>query len=123
MMEKTILVVDDEKEWVQMLGLRLARGGYRIEAGFDAVQAVGRAVHLRPSLIMLDIMMPGGGGLVALKNIRENAKVFGVPVIVVSARGDKEVKDAAEKLGISGFFVKPVNMLKVMARIGQLLRD
>ena len=122
-MEKTILVVDDEKEWIQMLGLRLVRGGYRVEASFDAVQAVGRAVQLRPSLIMLDIMIPGGGGLVALKNIRENAKVFGVPVVVLSARGDKEVKDAAEKLGISGYFVKPVNMTRVMARIGQLLRD
>jgi DNA-binding response OmpR family regulator len=122
-MEKTILVVDDEREWIQMLSMRMTRGGYRIEASFDAVQAVGRAVQLRPSLIMLDIMMPGGGGLVALKNIRENARVFGVPVIVVSARGDKDVKDAAEKLGISGYFVKPVNMKRVLSRIGQLLRD
>jgi len=122
-MEKTILIVDDEKEWITMLGMRLAREGYHIEAGFDALQAVGRAVQLRPHLILLDIMMPGGGGFVALKNIRGNAKVFGVPVIVVSARGDTETKDTAESLGISGFFVKPVHMGKFMNRIGQVLRD
>jgi two-component system, OmpR family, response regulator len=122
-MVKTILIVDDEKEWIQMLGMRLAREGYRIEAGFDALQAVNRAVQLRPHLIILDLMMPGGGGFVALNNIRANAKVFGVPVIVVSARGDKDAKDSAERLGISGFFVKPLHMGRFMNRIGQVLRD
>jgi two-component system, OmpR family, response regulator len=122
-MEKTILIVDDEKEWIQILGMRLAREGYHIEAGFDALQAVARAVQLRPHLVLLDIMMPGGGGFVALKNIRANAKVFGVPVIVVSARGDKEARDTAESLGVSGFFVKPVHMRKFTNRIAQVLRN
>ena len=122
-MAKTILIVDDEPEWIQMLGMRLAREGYHIEAGFDALQAVGRAVQLKPQLVLLDLMMPGGGGFVALKNIRANAKVFGVPVIVVSARGDRDAKETAEGLGISGFFVKPVHMGRFMTRIGQVLRD
>lgn len=122
-MEKTILIVDDEKEWIQILGMRLAREGYRIEAGFDALQAVARAVQLRPHLVLLDIMMPGGGGFEALKNIRANAKVFGVPVIVVSARGDKEARDTAESLGVSGFFVKPLHMGRFTNRIAQVLRN
>jgi DNA-binding response OmpR family regulator len=120
---KTVLIVDDEAEWIQLLGMRLAREGYHVESGFDAVQAVNRAVQLRPHLILLDLMMPGGGGFVALKNIRANAKVFGMPVIVVSARGDKEARDTAQGLGISGFFVKPVHMGKFINRIGQVLRD
>ena len=121
-MMKTILIVDDEKEWIQILGMRLAREGYHVEAGFDAVQAVTRAVQLRPHLILLDLMMPGGGGLAALKNIRANANLFGVPVIVVTARGDKEARDTAETLGVSAFFVKPMHMGRFTNRIAQVLR-
>ena len=120
---RTILIVDDEKEWVQILGMRLAHEGYRIEVAFDALQAMSRAVQLRPQLILLDLMMPGGGGFVALHNIRENAKVFGVPVIVVSAKGDQDSKDSAARLGVSGFFVKPLNMRKFVKRVEQVLRD
>jgi DNA-binding response OmpR family regulator len=121
-MKKTILIVDDEMEWIQILGMRLAREGYHVEAGVDALQAVGRAVQLRPDLILLDLMRPGGGGLVALKNIRTHSKVFGVPVIVVTARGDKEARDTAAGLGISDFFVKPMHMGKFTNRIAQVLR-
>jgi DNA-binding response OmpR family regulator len=120
-MENKILIVDDEKEWVEMLAMRLKHAGYQVGVAFDAVQAVSQTIQLKPDLILLDIMMPAGGGLNALKNIRASAKTFSIPVIVLTAKGDKETKEAAEKLGVSGYFLKPVDMGEFLGKLKEIL--
>ena len=122
-MKKKILIVDDEKDWVEMLSLRLIHSGYQVEVAFDGLQAVTQAVQLKPDLILLDIMMPAGGGLGVLKNMRTSTKTFSMPVIVITAKGDKETQEASEKLGISGYFVKPVDMVALLLKIKEVLRD
>ena len=120
--KKKILVVDDEKDWIQMLAVRLGHQGYQIEAAFDTVQAMTQAAELKPDLIILDIMMPAGGGLEALKNIRANVRTFSIPVIVLTARGDKETKEATEGLGISGYFIK-TDIVELLAKIKEVLGE
>ena len=122
-MKKKILIVDDEKDWVEMLSLRLVHSGYKVEVAFDGLQAVTQAVELKPDLILLDIMMPAGGGLGALKHMRTNTKTFSMPVIVVTAKGDKETKEAAEGLGISGYFVKTAHAVEILAKIKEVLGE
>jgi DNA-binding response OmpR family regulator len=123
MEKKKILIVDDERDWVDMLSIRLVHSGYQVEVAFDGLQAVAQAAQLKPDLILLDIMMPAGGGLGALKNMRISTKTFSMPVIVITAKGDKETKEAAEKLGISGYFVKPVDMVALLLKIKELLYE
>jgi DNA-binding response OmpR family regulator len=120
-MEKKILIVDDEKDWTQMLAMRLKHTGYLIDVAFDALQAVMQVIQLKPDLMILDIMLPAGSGLEVLNNIRTNAKTFSIPVIVLTARGDKETKEAAEKLGISGYFIKPVDMDELLEKLKEVL--
>ena len=120
-MENKILIVDDAEEWVEMLAMRLKHAGYQVGVAFDAVQAVSQTIQLKPDLILLDIMMPAGGGLNALKNIRASAKTFSIPVIVLTAKGDKETKEAAEKLGVSGYFLKPVDMGEFLGKLKEIL--
>jgi two-component system phosphate regulon response regulator PhoB len=120
-MGERILIVDDEKVWVKMLAMSLGHEGYKTEAAFDTVQATTQAIRLKPDLILLDIMMPAGGGLEALKNIRANVKTFSIPVIVLTAKGDKETKEAAEELGVSGYFSKSVDMDELLKRIKEIL--
>ena len=122
-MGKRILIADDEMDWIQMLAVRLRHEGYQTEAALDTVQATAQAVQLKPDLILLDIMMPAGGGLEALKNIRANFKTFSIPVIVLTARGDKETKEAAEGLGISGYFVKTSSTVELVAKIKEVLGE
>ena len=83
-MPGTILVVDDEKNIVQLARLYLNNEGYRVEAAHDGKQALEKAKSLRPDLIVLDIMMPEMDGLTVCK-IR---KTSNVPVIILTARGD-----------------------------------
>ncbi len=113
--------MDDEKDWVQLLAMRLLSEGYEIDYAFDALYAVTKAVKLKPDLLLLDIMMPAGGGINALKNIRRNVKTFALPIIIVTARSDEEIKEATEKLGISGFFVKSEDINELLKRINEVL--
>ncbi|MEI6634055.1 MAG: response regulator transcription factor [Chlamydiota bacterium] len=122
-MKKKILIVDDEMVWVKMLAMSLEHEGYQIAAAFDAVQAMSQAVQLKPDLILLDIMMPAGGGLGALKNIRAHVGTFSTPVIVITAKADKETKEAAEELGVSGYFSKTEDMEELLEKIEALLGE
>jgi len=122
-MGKKILVVDDEKDWSKMICLRLHNEGYKLDTAMDTYQAVTQTIKLEPDLVLLDIMMPAGGGFEALKNIRNNSKVLATPVIIVTAKGDKASKDTAEQLGISGYFTKPVDMDALLAKIKEVLGE
>ena len=119
-MKKKILIVDDEKVWLKMLAMLLEHEGYQLEVAFDAIQATTQAVRLKPDLILLDIMMPAGGGLAALKNIRTNLRTFSIPVIVLTAKGDKETKEIVEELGVSGYFSKSVDMDELLKKIKEI---
>ena len=120
-MAKKILIVDDEKDWVRMLATRLQHEGFQTEVAFDTIQAERGALQLNPDLILLDIMMPAGGGLAALKVLRENTKTFTTPVIVITARSDMQTQTAAEKLGISGYFTKPLEMDALIKKMNEVL--
>ena len=119
-MEK-ILIVDDEKDWVRMLSTRLQHAGYQVGVAFDAIQAVTQTIDLKPDLLLLDLIMPAGSGIGVLENLRENVKAFNIPVIVITGISDKQTKEAAEKLGISGYFVKPVDMDKLIEKLKEVL--
>jgi two-component system, OmpR family, phosphate regulon response regulator PhoB len=120
-MGKKILIVDDEKVWVRMLAMSLDHEGYELEVAFDAIQATTQALRLRPDLILLDIMMPAGGGLAALKNIRTNVKTFSIPVLVLTAKGDRKTKEAVEELGVSGYFSKSMDLDELLGKIREIL--
>ena len=123
MAKKKILIVDDEKTLVNLLAMRLKNYGYEVDAAYDAIYAVTQAVKSKPDLVLLDISMPAGGGLTALKNIRNNIKVFDLPIIVMTGRADKETRETAEKLGISGYFEKPLDKARLMEKLREILGE
>lgn len=121
-MGKKILIVDDDVAWVRMLAIRLDQEGYQVEVAFDALQAMTQAIRSKPDLTLLDIIMPAGGGLRALENLRASTKTFSMPIIVVTSKEwDKEAKEAAKKFGISGYFMKPVDMDALLERVEKVL--
>ena len=120
-MTKTILIIDDDKDFVRILGMRLQHEGYKVEAAFDATQAVTQAINLKPDLVLLDMIMPAGDGVGVLENLRLNVKTFNIPVIALTGISDKQTKEATEKLGISGYFVKPVEMHELIEKLREVL--
>jgi DNA-binding response OmpR family regulator len=120
-MAKTILIIDDDKDWVQMISKRLQCNGYQVEAAFDALQAVSQAIGLKPDLILLDILMPAGNGVGVFKNLKVNVNTFNIPVIALTAMSDKQTVETMTELGVSGYFEKPADIGKLLERIEELL--
>ncbi|HEX5479283.1 MAG TPA: response regulator transcription factor [Dehalococcoidia bacterium] len=118
-MPGTILVVDDEKNIVQLARLYLTNEGYRVETAADGKQALERAKSVRPDLIVLDIMMPEMDGLTVCRELR---KTSNVPVIILTARGDDIDRIIGLEIGADDYMAKPFNPRELVARVKAVLR-
>jgi DNA-binding response OmpR family regulator len=118
-MTNTILVVDDERNIVQLARLYLDKEGFRVEAAYDGAQALEKAKALQPDLIILDIMMPELDGLAVCKELR---KTSNVPVIILTARGDDVDRIVGLELGADDYVTKPFNPRELVARVKAVLR-
>jgi DNA-binding response OmpR family regulator len=118
-MANTILVVDDEKNIVQLARLYLSNEGFRVEEAHDGKQALDKARAVNPDLIVLDLMMPEMDGLTVCKEIR---KTSSVPVIILTARNDDVDKIVGLEIGADDYVTKPFNPRELVARVKAVLR-
>ena len=118
-MANTILVVDDEKNIVQLARLYLGREGFRVEEAHDGKEALDKARALTPDLIVLDIMMPEMDGLSVCRELR---KTSNVPVIILTARSDDVDKIVGLEIGADDYLTKPFNPRELVARVKAVLR-
>lgn len=114
-----ILVVDDEKVLVKGIKFNLETEGYQVEVGYDGQAAVDLARGGNFDLIILDLMMPKLDGLQACMRIREFS---GVPIILLTAKGEDADKLMGFECGADDYITKPFNILELKARIRALLR-
>jgi CheY-like chemotaxis protein len=104
-----ILVVDDDADTREMLGLVLREAGHHVSEATDGMHALELwRAGSRPSLILLDMMMPRMDGEAFLRTLGRELRRAGTEVYVIS--GHRSVREKAEELGASGYFVKPVDL-------------
>ncbi len=118
-MASTILVVDDEKNIVQLARLYLSKEGYQVESAYDGAEGLKKAMSIRPALIILDIMMPEMDGLAVCKELR---KTSNVPIIFLTARGDDVDRVVGLEIGADDYVTKPFNPRELVARVKAVLR-
>jgi DNA-binding response OmpR family regulator len=118
-MANTILVVDDEKNIVQLARLYLGNEGYRVEEAYDGKHALEKARSVNPDLVILDIMMPEMDGLSVCRELR---KTSSVPVIMLTARDDDVDKIVGLEVGADDYMTKPFNPRELVARVKAVLR-
>ncbi len=109
-MVRKILIADDDRVWVELLSARLAAAGFRVEAAFDAMQTLMYATRSVPDAIILDVRMPAGTGIQALKKLKAHVKTSRIPVIVVSGESDPRLVEGLKALGAVDFLIKPVKV-------------
>ncbi len=114
-----ILVVDDEKNICELLTLYLVKEGYTVETAGDGEDAVRKFSSFNPDLILLDIMLPKKDGWQVCREIRQSS---GVPIIMLSAKGETFDKVLGLELGADDYVTKPFDTKEVMARIKTVLR-
>ena len=120
--DHSVLVVDDNDDIREMLVSRLEQEGFRataVSSGPDALQSVAIAV---PSLILLDISMPGMSGLEVLATLRETHGPVQLPIVMVTAHTESEDVVGALGLGANDYVTKPVDLPVILARIRAQLR-
>lgn len=118
-MDKKVLIVDDEKNIVDIIAFNLKKEGYQILKASDGEQGVRMAMEQEPDLILLDIMMPKMDGYEACKKIREKKNT---PIIMLTARAEEVDKVLGLELGADDYVTKPFGVRELMARVKANLR-
>jgi DNA-binding response OmpR family regulator len=118
-----LLVVDDDRDLLQGLGIRLKASGYEVVFAADGVQAIAAARKEKPDLILLDIGLPGGDGYVVMERLRMMSSSGPIPVIVLSAKDPQVHRERSLKAGASHFFQKPLDNAALLAAIRSILGE
>lgn len=115
MPDKNLLIIDDDREIVQALTVRLQAAGYRTFVAFDGQEGLDIAAANRPDAIVLDVRMPGLDGLSALTRLRRQKATADLPVVMLSASAVDAKRALA--LGADYFLEKPYNSSGLLAAI------
>ena len=116
---RSVLVIEDEPDTVVLLKHILRSAGFNVMGALSGNEAIKKCAEIRPDLILLDLMMPDMDGWETYRYLRQ---MCDVPVIVISALGDKEKIVHALRLGVDDYLTKPFFNAEVIARVQAVLR-
>jgi two-component system phosphate regulon response regulator PhoB len=119
---KTVLVVEDEESIVELLRYNLVKEGYAVTAAVSGEEGMTLARQRHPDLILLDLMLPGMDGLEVCRRLKKEKGTEGIPVIMLTARGEETDVVAGLELGADDYLVKPFSPRVLAARIRAVLR-
>jgi len=119
--KKKILIVDDERDIVKALTIRLKGAGYDVVTAFDGAQAIFMAYKEKPDLILLDIRMPAGDGFSVAEKLRGSPQTLTIPVIFLSGSPEKNAEERAMELGSRFFIKKPYDPEELLDAIRRAL--
>ena len=114
-----VLIVDDDIQLCRLLTERLGTEGFTIEAVHDGPRGLQRALSMEHALVVLDLMLPGMGGLDVLRRLRAASPV---PVLILTARGEDVDRILGLEIGADDYLPKPFNPRELIARIRAILR-
>jgi CheY-like chemotaxis protein/MinD-like ATPase involved in chromosome partitioning or flagellar assembly len=120
-MAEKILIVDDDRDTLRLVGLLLQRKGYEIIAAERGSQGLEKAFQETPDLILLDVMMPDMDGFEVLRQVRGNPATSGIPVIMFTAKTQVDDKVAGFEAGADDYLTKPTHPSELTARVKALL--
>ncbi|MBA2519088.1 MAG: response regulator transcription factor [Chloroflexia bacterium] len=116
---KTILVVEDDPNIARLIRDYLHQAGFRVLAAADDNRALALAADAEPDLVVLDLGLPGRDGLDVMRELR---RASGVPIIVVTARGEETDRIVGLELGADDYVVKPFSPKELVARVRAIFR-
>lgn len=114
-----LLIVEDDVELCELLAERFKRDGFSLDAVHDGVHGLERALSGKFKLVILDLMLPGLGGLDVLRKLRAQS---GIPVLILTARGEDVERILGLEIGADDYLPKPFNPRELIARVRAILR-
>jgi DNA-binding response OmpR family regulator len=119
--KKKILVIDDEKDLVEMITFRLEGLGYEVKSAFDGDAGLAMARSFLPDLIILDVMMPKLDGYRVCREIKSGAKTKHIPVIMLTARVQHSDMETGLSSGADAYMIKPFDSATLVEKIAEFL--
>lgn len=119
MLDKCILVVDDEATVRNTIRKYLEREGFAVETAVNGTSALEKAEQFQPNLIILDVMLPQVDGIEVLRQLRQNSDVY---VLMLTAKADEIDKVIGLRMGADDYLTKPFSPRELVARVQAILR-
>jgi two-component system, OmpR family, phosphate regulon response regulator PhoB len=117
-----ILVVEDDSDILKLLEYNIGGAGFEVLTSQDGHEALVLAKRQLPALVVLDLMLPGIDGLEICKELKRNPETAGIPVIMLTARGEEVDRIVGLELGADDYVVKPFSPRELILRIRAVLR-
>jgi DNA-binding response OmpR family regulator len=121
--KKKILIVDDERDIVKALMIRLQANGYEVVTAFDGAQGVFMAYKEKPDLIILDIRMPAGDGFSVAERLKSSMHTFTIPVIFLTGSPEKNAEEKAMALGARFYIKKPYDPEELLDAVKRAIKS
>lgn len=122
MAKKHIFVVEDEEDILELITYNLTREGYRVTTAVNGEDALDDIPKSMPDLVLLDLMLPGVGGLDVCRRLKQGENTKDIPVIMVTAKGEESDIVIGLGLGADDYVAKPFSMKVLIARVQTVLR-
>lgn len=121
-MGKLIAVVDDEADIVELVSVNLEKAGFKVEGFYNAGDLLLFLKKKTPSLIILDLMLPDADGFEVCKSLKKQDKYSGIPIIMLTAKGEEVDKILGLEIGADDYVTKPFSTRELVARVKAVLR-
>ncbi|OGC23271.1 DNA-binding response regulator [candidate division WOR-1 bacterium RIFOXYB2_FULL_42_35] len=117
-----ILIVEDEKDIVEVIEYNLKKEGFKVSKAFDGKKGLKLAQDKRPALIILDLMLPELDGLEVCKKLKGDVRTAEIPVIMLTAKGSEIDRILGLELGADDYITKPFSLRELIARVKAILK-
>lgn len=119
-MGKRVLLIEDEPNIIEAIRYVLSRDGFVVDTHSDGATALAEIAHRSPDMVILDVMLPNKSGFDILRDLRAGGENRDLPVLMLTARGQKKDREMAEQYGASRFMTKPFANADVLECVREL---
>jgi len=122
MAKRTVLVIDDEKDLIELLRYNLEKEGFLVKGALDGESGLAMARREKPDIVLVDLMLPGMDGLEVCRSLRADARTAGMALIMLTAKAAEADRIVGLELGADDYITKPFSPRELIARVRALLR-
>jgi len=122
-MAKRILIVDDERELVKAIEIRLQQAGYEALVAYDGKEGLEKTYKEKPDLIILDLMLPKMDGYKVCSLLKADTRYSKIPIIIFTARAQESNIEMGQEAGADAYMTKPFEYQVLLSKIKELLKE
>ena len=119
---KRVLVIEDDKDIIELVKYNLEKDGFQVAASVDGATGLAQVRKTPPDLLILDLMLPKLSGLEICKEVRKDVSLNRLPVLILTAKGEEADRVVGLELGADDYVTKPFSPRELVARVKALLR-